>query len=135
MTQDARCKNCQGEVESLDHILRRCNPAKTVWEDHKAIGWDREFYNSNFKLWIERNSKLKKKENDRTEWGTLFTITIWGLRKQRNEYVFNNIKYQPKQVSIYNNLASTISKAKDGSHTRITKNPQWVSWRKLPRGI
>ncbi|KAE8711272.1 hypothetical protein F3Y22_tig00110299pilonHSYRG00110 [Hibiscus syriacus] len=86
---DARCRICNHEEEDINHILRLCPTANTLWvvliKEEKL----EQFLALGIKEWILKKLTspfyFYKKEE---VWVTLFGAILWNLWKQRNQQIF-----------------------------------------------
>ncbi|CAN0830454.1 Putative ribonuclease H protein At1g65750 [Linum grandiflorum] len=51
LTNNAACAICGNHEESVDHILRKCPFAATVWRDFIPTSHQQEFFSQNFENW------------------------------------------------------------------------------------
>lgn len=87
---DGSCKRCQGSFEDMDHIFRRCDVAKAVWEEflpHNSILTLTDLIFDNW-LMINLNGNVQCDfTND------LFAVILWWLWRWRNEFVSNETDF------------------------------------------
>ncbi|KAK8503513.1 hypothetical protein V6N12_066200 [Hibiscus sabdariffa] len=94
MTLDSRCHTCGFEVETIDHILRRCPVAYSLWCSLVCPEHLGQFFQLSFKEWIFSNlTNFGFYVKDGTEWELLFGSLIWLLWNHRNEHIF-----EPKKM-------------------------------------
>ncbi|XP_065634371.1 uncharacterized protein LOC136069594 [Quercus suber] len=55
MEVDSRCPRCLKETETIIHALRNCNLVKPVWNELGAVGFDRDFFDSDLENWMATN--------------------------------------------------------------------------------
>lgn len=82
------CATCLGEVESADHILRRCCKAKEVWEFFTTTANRRRWRNLNFRSWIMENISARNEEAEGENWPCKFAIIVWWIWRWRCDKVF-----------------------------------------------
>ncbi|CAL1366122.1 unnamed protein product [Linum trigynum] len=80
LTTDGSCKACNEELETIEHILRKCRKTEGVRKFFKMGHSPGE--NRSFQQWIIDNIN----DSDR---GTDFGITCWMIWKQRNEEIMD----------------------------------------------
>ncbi|KAK4252645.1 hypothetical protein QN277_014390 [Acacia crassicarpa] len=90
------CNFCDGQEESVMHILRDCSYAKEMWYDllnptHVAV-----FFNARLKDWFCLNLKRELGKFSHLKWNTLFAVGIWKLWNWRNMMVFDSSFQKPR---------------------------------------
>ncbi|XP_038997116.1 uncharacterized protein LOC120121905 [Hibiscus syriacus] len=55
MTQNANCKDCRDDTESINHIFRMCRAANFVWEELQVKEQDNQFTSLEFKRDLEKS--------------------------------------------------------------------------------
>ena len=80
IAEDSKCEGCGREVETIIHVLRDCDIAKTFWLDTGNERCDNNFFTSDLCSWLKEN--LRSSTNlveANVPWGVLFAFGIWGL--------------------------------------------------------
>ncbi|CAN1827943.1 Putative ribonuclease H protein At1g65750 [Linum perenne] len=91
LTDNSDCGICVGTDESIDHVLRCCPFARSVWSKVNSNAHDPSFFLSNFKNWWEDNI-MKPGGNIN------FGITCWILWRARNERAFQEATTSPDAI-------------------------------------
>ncbi|KAK8486844.1 hypothetical protein V6N13_035175 [Hibiscus sabdariffa] len=85
------CSICGEGVEDIDHILRRCTKARTLWTQvfgDAHIGGD--FFEQSFDVWLQNNlSSSASWGGSVLDWGMQFSVWCWLLWKLRCSMVFD----------------------------------------------
>ncbi|CAI0385208.1 unnamed protein product [Linum tenue] len=85
LTSNDECNFCKDEVETTEHIIRRCKKAGGIW-NHFSSKVTEKNTNIDFQTWLNRNLKAD-------EVGVDFGIVCWLLWKQRNDEVMEGKKF------------------------------------------
>ncbi|KAE8692285.1 hypothetical protein F3Y22_tig00110847pilonHSYRG00221 [Hibiscus syriacus] len=86
----SNCPVCGAIVEDVDHILRRCPLAMSVWNAMIPPTVLNQFMNLGLHEWMIRNLAGSSLFGRGTEnWGTLFAYILWRLWLVRNSFIFN----------------------------------------------
>lgn len=93
LTDDPRCFFCGETEENVDHILRRCPVATSVWRKFPGMN-DDELFGKNCNDWIASNIQPVDDTRD-PNWPMVFTHTIWWLWKWRNNRCFDRVAEIP----------------------------------------
>ncbi|KAK9111781.1 hypothetical protein Scep_019300 [Stephania cephalantha] len=88
-----RCPGCEDEPESVLHVLRDCNLARSIWDRWLWNMDSRKFFKAELREWLAVNLASKD-----TYWRVLFGVVCWYLWYWRNEAVFNN--HQARTIRI-----------------------------------
>ncbi|XP_056697578.1 uncharacterized protein [Spinacia oleracea] len=86
LTQDASCKVCGALEEDVEHILRKCPAAISLWSKFPWIP-NNEFLNQPFHMWLDSNLN----ENNQAwaeNWYIVFANSLWWLWRWRNNKCF-----------------------------------------------
>ncbi|KAL4333427.1 hypothetical protein GQ457_07G010550 [Hibiscus cannabinus] len=89
--QSALCPICYLEVEDLDHILRRCLPARNLWT--RVVPSDRLsiFLNLPLANWLRDNLLHRQLNSSFTDgWDCQFAVFCWLLSKDRCTTIFDS---------------------------------------------
>lgn len=92
-----------GEVESIEHILLKCKESKQgkvwkevrkIWKKITSLKWKKLSIQDIMGIGSIRLNKAKNKNKElMTEvMKTLVTTAVWSIWKNRNEWIFNNVK-------------------------------------------
>jgi len=131
------CEQCQGEVEDLNHIFRRCPRAHEVWSSGQFPGFSPLAGDVNFLHWVNWNLRAQQED---TEWPRKFLLTVWYIWKWRCARCFGEEDTVPREIGYF--LASKfreVSLALDQSHPVADidgrgSTARWVRWEPPPRG-
>lgn len=88
------CPRCMAAREDMDHLLRGCSKAKTIWIMLKGINWWHCSNNKTLADWIKTNMKSKD-QLATIKWLLIFLTALWTIWKERNKTVFDNLSSPP----------------------------------------
>lgn len=84
------CPRCKTAREDMDHLLRGCSKAKTIWLMLKDTNWWNCGNNKTLADWIKTNMKTKDQLAE-IKWPIIFLTALWTIWKEINKAVFNNL--------------------------------------------
>ncbi|BFG41860.1 hypothetical protein CerSpe_281350 [Prunus speciosa] len=85
---DSSCEFCDWPVESVLHIFRDCERARSVWHALSISGLVHSFFKQDFIPWLKVNLLSKAKWGGDLPWSAVFVFTCWYLWKWRNNHIF-----------------------------------------------
>ncbi|XP_021986803.1 uncharacterized protein LOC110883323 [Helianthus annuus] len=88
--QNNRCRMCDTEEETADHVLLQCSFAKQIWE--AVLGWvkcSEINLGESLKQVLHGVNDLQRGRNKRKIIHAVVLQTIWRLWKVRNDKIFN----------------------------------------------
>ncbi|XVF74116.1 hypothetical protein PTKIN_Ptkin13bG0034400 [Pterospermum kingtungense] len=83
------CSLCRGQLEDINHVLRKCKAADGIW---RALLPAAEYETQKvlmFGEWQRRNLLSQVCCDSHNDWQSHFAITLWWLWRWRNERVFS----------------------------------------------
>ncbi|KAL4334394.1 hypothetical protein GQ457_07G013410 [Hibiscus cannabinus] len=90
-SNDMRCGVCGLDVESIDHLFRKCPPAISLWSSLVRPGDLSAFLSMEFLDWLRFNLTQSSNFHQRFQhWDLLFGSILWALWKFRNAHVFGS---------------------------------------------
>ncbi|KAK9047572.1 hypothetical protein V6N11_053411 [Hibiscus sabdariffa] len=90
MTNDSSCALCGFPFEDIDHVLRHCPVATSIWSQFVRLACLDEFLAMERKQWILVNlTDACKFIANHIDWDILFGSILWNIWLRRNDYVFN----------------------------------------------
>ncbi|KAL4363840.1 hypothetical protein GQ457_04G022740 [Hibiscus cannabinus] len=91
LTIDRGCHVCGAGIENIDHILRWCPLAFSLWNSLVLADKFEEFLQLSIKDWIFADLSMTGNfAVDATNWDLLFAYILWNLWKRRNDVVFES---------------------------------------------
>ncbi|KAL4379322.1 hypothetical protein GQ457_02G038790 [Hibiscus cannabinus] len=88
---DSSCPSCGYSIEDVDHVLRHCPLAYSIWENHIKPTVFNDFMNFPIKAWIVRNLTHANLFTDSPEdWDILFGALLWNIWLTRNAIEFES---------------------------------------------
>lgn len=88
LTVDENCHTCANEVEIVEHFVKRCPIAKSIWKSLLGTRGFQQTESLGFRELIDANLEGKFHANCDEGWPALFMLTTWWLWKWRNELIF-----------------------------------------------
>lgn len=135
LTDDPRCFICDAHEETVDHILRQCPAATSVWRKFPGMH-DYDLFRMNFDTWIMQN--IKDDFTRDGDWPIVFVTTLWWLWKWRNCRCFDkDVTIPVDQVGFIMGKVGLIKRAmeREGSIFGFSRHPRievYVRW-EFPR--
>lgn len=86
--QDANCQICNNGGESILHVLRDCEFAKSMWGKFGLVSNLPDFFSVDLEEWLKKNLRLKTHTIDLVQWNVLFSFLVWNLWLHRNKLIF-----------------------------------------------
>lgn len=87
---DVTCQLCNGERESIIHLLRDCPCAKAFWESSRAPNFVQNLFSLDLPTWLKINADNKSIWHDFLPWNIFFAFTVWHLWTHKNKVIFEN---------------------------------------------
>ncbi|XP_021979157.1 uncharacterized protein LOC110875266 [Helianthus annuus] len=123
--QNNRCRMCDTEEETTDHVLLQCSFAKQIWE--AVLGWVK--YNEinlgeSIKQVLHEVNDLQRGRNKRKIIHAFVLQTMWRLWKVRNDKIFNG------KTGVIQNVIEGIKEesyqyVKERSRFKAISREQW----------
>ncbi|KAL6508356.1 hypothetical protein OROHE_021898 [Orobanche hederae] len=91
LREDPICSLCGECAEGIDHTLRSCAVAKTIWEAVVAPTQWIDFFSMEDAIWLKRNMVGRGFRNmlvPEAPWSMVFLCTAWNIWKWRNQVVY-----------------------------------------------
>ncbi|CAL1353630.1 unnamed protein product [Linum trigynum] len=85
------CARCNGQRETIIHILRDCPPASFLWTRHVPSNKQQRFFTSTTEDWLRLNLADVEEVSQGIPWSTFFSIAVWIIWKNRNDLCFKGI--------------------------------------------
>ncbi|KAK8658965.1 hypothetical protein V6N13_029184 [Hibiscus sabdariffa] len=131
------CSLCQDATEDIDHVLRFCTRASTLWRcvlgQEIANGFDA----LPFDVWLHGNITGRLiNEAERADWGMRFSVYCWLLWKRRCSLVLDVDFIERETVLDWSNRIIEDCKAVYSplrTATTVVQRPVW-SWEGPPHG-
>ncbi|GMI74428.1 hypothetical protein HRI_001112100 [Hibiscus trionum] len=90
LTSEGMCQLCRQGNEDIDHVLRRCPPARDLWSKLVPPGRLGAFETVEWNGWLELNLRIKgSMSGDGSSWVTCFAVGCWLLWKHRCSKLLN----------------------------------------------
>lgn len=89
ITKSDSCWFCTNIMESVDHVLRHCPFADSVWRAVLPAFFEKTKY-AHFPRWLEEGITNKGNGRHPVNNNTVFTMTLWWVWEWRNDAIFNN---------------------------------------------
>lgn len=86
---DDVCPICTTRAESLLHVLRKCTSVVSAWQKIINNQTPPSFWNDPVNDWVISN--LNQSSVAKSDWSVLFSLTIDGVWRARNDFIFRNI--------------------------------------------
>ncbi|CAL1402102.1 unnamed protein product [Linum trigynum] len=102
------CPRCNGQVESILHILRDCPPAAYFWIRQVPSSRQQAFFSADTVPWLKMNLKTDADKHLGVEWATFFSITAWLLWKNRNDMCFKGISATLTPPSLAHSILAKV---------------------------
>lgn len=103
--QSSVCPQCGHDTVDILHVLRDFSIANDVWKLVVPPEKQTRFFSDPFQIWFSPNLCCYIKMQDMgTTWSCLFGLIAWRIWKNRNLFIFQNIKWTNHDV-----LKSSIS--------------------------
>ncbi|KAK9021559.1 hypothetical protein V6N11_011542 [Hibiscus sabdariffa] len=124
LTQDAQCPVCHAGEEDIDHILRHCGVALSVWSILISPSFLPSFLSMPLHQWFVLNLVGPFPGGcDRSSWDLLFAAIIWNLWCHRNVSVFGGTDETWGSIIGRSRwLADSTKKALAERHSRMQLN-------------
>lgn len=97
LTDDPRCQRCNGQEETLLHLLRDCPAARSIWSAVGGTARYNSFFQGDLQQWITRNLKAEGLIFSE-KWPTIFSLTLWWNWRWRNCVVFGRNEDIPSDI-------------------------------------
>ncbi|CAL8164027.1 unnamed protein product [Prunus armeniaca] len=128
LASDPSCGFCSWPTETVLHILRDCERARSKWN---AIlpDYAHHFFHLDAQPWMKVNVLSREKWNGDVPWSTVFVFTCWHLWCWRNKHVFQNedaVLFSPRQVIC--GAAQEWIKSTSNRTVRVNKVQINVAW-------
>ncbi|KAJ0519950.1 putative reverse transcriptase zinc-binding domain-containing protein [Helianthus annuus] len=123
--QNNRCRLCDIEEETADHVLLECTFAKQIWE--AILGWlkcSEIIFSESLKQVLQGVSELQRGRNKRKIIHAIVLETIWKLWKVRNDKIFNG-KSGVIQSVIEDIKEESYQYVKERSRFKAISRQQW----------
>ncbi|CAL9010471.1 unnamed protein product [Prunus brigantina] len=122
------CGFCSWPTETVLHILRDCERARSTWN---AIlpACAHHFFHLDAQPWMKVNMLSRENWNGDVPWSTVFVFTCWHLWCWRNKHVFQNedtCLFSPRQVIC--GAAQEWIKSTTNLTVRVNKVQIHVAW-------
>ena len=88
--RDVICQLCNGERESIIHLLRDCPYAKAFWESPRAPNFVQNFFSLDLQTWLKINAGNKSIWHEFLPWNIFFAFAVWNLWTHMNKVIFEN---------------------------------------------
>ncbi|CAL1390513.1 unnamed protein product [Linum trigynum] len=88
LAPNSDCVRCQGQPESILHILRDCPPALFFWTRHVPGPKQHTFFSADQHSWLRANLAHTDIGSLGMSWATFFSVAVWCLWKNRCTFVF-----------------------------------------------
>ncbi|CAL9005467.1 unnamed protein product, partial [Prunus brigantina] len=128
LASDPSCSFCSWPIETVLHIHRDCERARSTWN---AIlpAYAHNFFHLDAQPWMKVNVLSREKWNGDVPWSTVFVFTCWHLWCWRNKHVFQNedtVIFSPRQVIC--GAAQEWIKSTSNRTIRVNKVQIHVAW-------
>ncbi|KAL2898889.1 hypothetical protein RDABS01_023971 [Bienertia sinuspersici] len=134
LTDDPRCPQCQGDEETLIHMLRDCPVAREIWRQVGGSSRYNHFFQGDLNTWLVNNLKAEGLSYS-NQWPTYFAITIWWTWRWRNCVAFGKSEEVPLNIRdfLYSRAEEQIRAMKLGSRhlngPRVSRNKEiFIRW-------
>lgn len=128
---DTICPLCQSEEETIIHALRDCNKVKAVWHQLGVRVSNSTFFTQNLMDWLTTNGKwVQNKNSTSLPWNVVFLFAVWGIWRQRNNYVFKRRSSNPKLAKDIVAQASEFFLCADQAKSISCKSIKKIRWEK-----
>ncbi|ONI01039.1 hypothetical protein PRUPE_6G118100 [Prunus persica] len=89
LASNSNCPCCNGSMESLDHLFRRCRHATKMWNSIGIPNQVAHSFSMDFKDWLFTNIKASFSCMQGIPWSSLFLAALWFCWKWRCKKVFD----------------------------------------------
>ncbi|VVA38500.1 PREDICTED: ribonuclease [Prunus dulcis] len=89
LASNSNCPCCNGSMESLDHLFRRCSHAAKMWNSIGIPNQVAHSFSMDFKDWLFTNIKASFSCLQGIPWSSLFLAALWFCWKWRCKKVFD----------------------------------------------
>ncbi|XVE79323.1 hypothetical protein DITRI_Ditri14bG0049000 [Diplodiscus trichospermus] len=93
LTSFGGCEFCNGSLEDMDHVLRKCPEASNLWQSLLPAAKFHKQGNLSFHEWLQYNLCASLSFAGFPNWPASFAITLWWLWKWRNAFVFSGERF------------------------------------------
>ncbi|OMO90214.1 Endonuclease/exonuclease/phosphatase [Corchorus olitorius] len=81
-----KCPSCPLQMESVDHLFRKCNQAIKLWRAFKPPPSALESFNQDFQSWLKTNCLDSLASNlYNIPWKVVFPFIVWRIWNMRNK--------------------------------------------------
>ncbi|KAI9090408.1 hypothetical protein K1719_028743 [Acacia pycnantha] len=99
MGGNAGCTRCGGPMEDVNHVLRFCKYAQSVWCQIAQPPDIQGFGQLQLQEWMHQNLiRTQPSLAGGISWATLFGLTCWKLWETRNKAVFQDAHTPPETL-------------------------------------